>query len=96
MGNDKAKEVLTQFERLSEEDKDSIAKAFIHHFGQIRFSLDELTKMDLKDLEIIKSTISGLILTRECLPDILMEYKTKDNVLPSKISFGIHSERDKD
>ncbi|SFM55701.1 hypothetical protein SAMN03159341_1512 [Paenibacillus sp. 1_12] len=65
MGNDKAKEVLTEFERLSEEDKESIVKAFIHHLGQIGFSLDELTKMDLKDLEIIKSTIGGLILTRD-------------------------------
>ncbi|NQX69098.1 hypothetical protein HQN90_23485 [Paenibacillus alba] len=90
MKNEIAKKVLTEFERLSDDDKNSLSTALEHYYGkQVRFLIDELSKMDQKDLENIKSTIGGMILTREYAPDILKAYASlKDKDLPSKISFG--------
>jgi len=85
-----AKEIFAEFKRLSREDKDLILHGLNKHFGKkISFSLDKLAEMDCKDLEIIKSTIGGLILTRDHVPDVRISYeRNKDKDLPSEISFG--------
>ncbi|MDQ0897746.1 hypothetical protein [Paenibacillus sp. V4I7] len=90
MEKEVAKEVLTVFERLSDDDKNSISIGLKTYYGkQIKFSMDELSKMDQEELETIKSIIVGIIITKENAPDILMVHvRLKDNNLPSKISFG--------
>ncbi|OPH58421.1 hypothetical protein BC351_24025 [Paenibacillus ferrarius] len=91
MKNEIAKEVLTEFERLSDDDKNSLSTALEHHYGkQVRFLIDELSKMDQKDLQNIKSIIGGMIITREYAADIQNVHASlKDRDLPSRISFGI-------
>ncbi len=85
-----AVEVLAEFERLSDDDKNLLSAGLKNHYGkQISFSLDELSEMDQKKLETIKSLIGGIHLTREHVPDILTAYESlKDKDLPSWISFG--------
>lgn len=85
-----ATEVLAEFERLSADDKNLLSTGFKNHYGkQISFSLDELSEMDQKKLETIKSIIDGIHLTREHVPNILTVYaRLKDKDLPSRISFG--------
>jgi hypothetical protein len=90
MKNGIAKEVWTEFEGLSDEDKNSLLTVLKAHFGkQLTFSLDELSRMELKDLETIKSVIGGIILTREHAKDFpMIVEKLKDKDLPSSVSFG--------
>lgn len=88
---EKAKEVFTEFGRLSDKDKDSLSIALEKYFGkQIGFSLNELSQLDEKDLKTIQSTISGMILTREKVTDDIggLFEKFKDKDLPNRISFG--------
>ena len=48
-----------------------------------------LSLLNNDELEIIKSTLSGIILTKENVPDILEAYeRVKGTDLPRKISFG--------
>jgi len=76
--------------RLSDEDKNSLLTVLKAHFGkQLMFSLDELSRMELKDLETIKSVIGGIILTREHTQDLpMIVEKLKDKDLSSRVSFG--------
>ncbi|MEW9672063.1 hypothetical protein [Ammoniphilus sp. 3BR4] len=88
---EKAKEVITEFERLSDKDKDSLSIALEKYFGkQIEFSLTELSQLDEKDLKTIQSTIGGMIMTRENVTDDIgsLYEKFKDKDLPNRISFG--------
>jgi len=88
---DKAKEVFTEFGQLPDKDKDSLSIALEKYFGkQIRFSMNELSQMNEKDLKTIQSTIGGMILTREKVTDDIggLFGKLKDNDLPNRISIG--------
>lgn len=86
-----AKEILHDFEELVNEDKANLLSWFEAQYGeQIKFSLDALSEMELKDLKGIKSLIGGFILTRNYTPNIRDAYKGLNiEELPSKISFGI-------
>ncbi|RNB90241.1 hypothetical protein EDM56_06880 [Brevibacillus fluminis] len=90
MLTEKAREIIVEFERLSDEDKSHLSVTFMNIYGkQIFFSLDQLCELEYQDLETIKSMIGGIILTREYVPDIQNAYEgLKDNDWPSTISFG--------
>lgn len=90
MKNGAAEEVWNGYERLSDEDKQSLLTALQGHFGTpFTFSLDQLSRMEFEDLETIKSVIGGIMLTREHTQDLLMVVeKLKDKDLPSSVSFG--------
>lgn len=90
MNGELAIEVLAEFERLSADDKNLLLTGLKNHYGKpISFSLDELSEMDQKKLETIKSIIGGIHLTREHVPNMLTAYENlKDKDLPSRISFG--------
>ncbi|MGM0885213.1 MAG: hypothetical protein ACQEXQ_29740 [Bacillota bacterium] len=85
-----AQELITKYERLSDKERNIISNGLRNYFGKpITFSTDKLSLMDEKDLLIIKSTIDGMILTTENVPDIIKEYeRLKDTDLPSRVSFG--------
>lgn len=87
--------MITKYERLSDK-RNLVSNGLENYFGKpLTFSTDKLSLMDEKDLLIIKSTIDGMILTIENVPDISKEYdRLKDTDLPSRVSFG-HLSHDK-
>lgn len=82
--------IISQFEKLTEKEKDSIATRLSRHFGKpLQFTSIEMSIFNEDELEIIRKTLNGLILTKENVPDILEMYeRLKGMDLPSKISFG--------
>lgn len=83
-------EIVSRFESLSPKEQSQLATALSQHFGKtIQFSASGLSALDSEELKIVNDTISGMILTKEYVPDILGQYKQMANMdLPQKIAFG--------
>lgn len=58
--------ITTNFEGLSNEEKDSIKVALSEHYcREIDISVSGLMMLKHEDIELISSTINGMILTKE-------------------------------
>jgi len=71
------KELITQIEQLDQTEREKIEHALQVHFGKpMSLSQNGLRFMNAEELETIRGTVSGWILTRENVPDIISAYKT--------------------
>ncbi|XEC96406.1 hypothetical protein AB6A23_07640 [Paenibacillus tarimensis] len=82
--------ITSQCEKLSENEMKMVTDGLSRGFErQIQNLIPELTTFNQDELVVISNVISGLILTKENVPDIIEVYeRVKGSDLPNKISFG--------
>ncbi|MEK8128585.1 hypothetical protein WMW72_11780 [Paenibacillus filicis] len=74
-----AQTITALFEKLSPIEQKFILPALQGRFGaSFQITYGHLSLLDHGDLQLIHSTIYGLILTREQLPEILERYKNSN------------------
>lgn len=84
-------EITEKYKQLSAEDQDMIKTVMSNHFGKpCGLSAEALASFDLSELELIHSTLNGIILTRNFAPELGKKHAANADKLdfPQKISFG--------
>lgn len=82
--------IISQYESLTDKEKRQMIFVLSSHLGKpIQISISSLSMYSKDEIEMIKNTINGLILTKENIPNICEAYeRLKGTDLPQKISFG--------
>jgi len=82
--------IISQCEKLSDEEIKMVTDALSKGFErQIQNLIPELVTFNQDELVVISNVLTGLILTKENVPDILESYeRLKGTDLPNKITFS--------
>lgn len=82
--------IISLSEKLSEDEKISVLSRLATHLRKtIQFNASELSSLSHEQLEMIKDTLNGFILTKEYAPNMAEAYERYKNMdLPQRISFG--------
>ncbi|RIX60370.1 hypothetical protein D3P08_02045 [Paenibacillus nanensis] len=82
--------IISLSAKLSEDEKESVLTRLATHFRKsFQLNAAELSSMSQEQLEIIKDTLNGFILTKENAPIMAEAYERYKNMdLPRKVSFG--------
>ncbi|OAB35652.1 hypothetical protein PMSD_12950 [Paenibacillus macquariensis subsp. defensor] len=82
--------IISQCEKLSEDEMKMVTEGLSRGFERrIQNLIPELTTFNQDELVVTSNVISGLILTKENVPDFIEAYEQlKGTDLPNKISFG--------
>jgi len=82
--------IISQCEELSEDEMKMVTEGLSAGFERpIQNLIPELTTFNQDELLVISKVLSGLILTKKYVPDIVEAYEQVDGTdLPNQIHFG--------
>ncbi|RAP77245.1 hypothetical protein [Paenibacillus montanisoli] len=82
--------IISQYEKLTDAEKIQVITVLSKHMDKpIQISISGLSLLNTDEIEIIKNTLNGIILTKENVPDIREAYeRLRGTDLPRNISFG--------
>ncbi|RAV12193.1 hypothetical protein [Paenibacillus contaminans] len=90
MSSESIDRIMSQFEKLTDEEQNSMTTGLSSHFDKpIQFSATGLAALHPDELGIIGNILNGLILTKEYVPDIRGVYgRLNVTELSRNIFFG--------
>lgn len=82
--------IIKRLERLTNDERSQAAVVMSRHFGRtLEWTEQDLMTLSKDQLTTISQVLSGMILTKEYVPDVReMHEMLKDKNLPSEIPFG--------
>lgn len=88
--NEMTATIMSMFDKLSDGEQKMIAEGLTNHLGTpVQFSVEKLSSLREEQLDLISKVLSGMILTKENVPDIREAYEMfRGKNLPRKVSFG--------
>jgi len=88
--NETIERILLQLDKLTEQEREMVLSRLSEHWGTpVLFTREHLASREPSELELIERTLSGLLLTKENVPDIREAYeRLKGANQPSRVSFG--------
>lgn len=88
--NEIAVSIMSMFDKLSDGQQKMIAEGLAKQLGvPMQFSVEELSSLNEGQLDLISKVLSGMILTKENVPNMSEAYvRLKGTDLPRKVSFG--------